>query len=85
MELNPYIGPFLTKNGFLKQLIRKNEYRDNVYYNLECTVTILEDCYEILFEDDFGGEVTMYTDNWSIPQLVGILTWHDLIDKNYIK
>jgi hypothetical protein len=85
MELNPYIGPFLTKNGFLKQLIRKNEYRANVYYNSECTIKVLEDCYEILFEDDFGGEGTMYTDNWSIPQLVGILTWNDLIDKNYIK
>jgi len=85
MELNPHIGPFLLKNGFSKQLVRPNIYRDNVYYNLECTVKVLEDCYEIQFEDDFGGEVTTYTDSWSIPHLVGTLTWNDLIDRNYIK
>jgi hypothetical protein len=27
----------------------------------------------------------MYTDSWSIPHLVGTLTWNDLIDRNYIK
>jgi hypothetical protein len=78
MELNPYIGPFLVKNGFEKQ-------KDSTYYNLECIVTVLEDCYEIQFDEPEVGEVSMYTDSWSIPHLVGLLTWHDLIDRNYIK
>jgi hypothetical protein len=40
--------------------------------------------YEISFETPEHGPVTMYT-SWSIPHLVGTLTWHDLIDKNYKK
>jgi hypothetical protein len=84
-ELNHHIGPFLLKNGFSKHKIRPHVYKNNVYHNSECTVKVLEGCYEIIFEDDFGGEVTTYTDTWSIPHLVGTLTWNDLIDKNYNK
>jgi hypothetical protein len=78
-ELNPHIGPFLLKNGF-----EKFKYEDNIYTNSECTINVLEGCYEILFENEWG-EVSTYTDSWSIPHLVGVLTWHDLIDRNYIK
>lgn len=85
MELNPYIGPFLIKNGFSKQLIRPNIYRDNVYYNPQCTINVVEDSYEISFESDFGEDVTMYTHSHSIYHLIGILTWFNLIDRNYIK
>jgi hypothetical protein len=85
MELNPHIGPFLLKNGFSKHKIRPHVYKDNVYYNSECIVTVLEDCYEIQFDEPEVGEVTTYTDSWSIPHLVGTLTWNDLIDRNYIK
>ena len=77
MELNPYIGPFLLKNGFTK-------HKDNVYCNLECVITVGDGEYEINFETPEHGEVSMYT-SWSIPHLVGTLTWHDLIDKNYNK
>lgn len=77
MEKNPYIGPFLLKNGFK----RNDNYS---YLNLECTINVLDDCYEILFENELG-EVSMYTDSWSMYHLVGILTWNDLIDRNYIK
>lgn len=80
MELNPHIGPFLLKNGFLKDVLN-----DNVYCNLECIVTVLEDYYQIEFDEPDLGEVAMYTDGWSIYHLVGILTWNDLIDRNYIK
>ena len=76
-ELQPYIGPFLLLNGFEKK-------EDNVYTNLKCTVTVLEGCYEIIFQSKYG-EVSTYTDSWSIPHLVGVLTWNDLIDKNYKK
>ena len=78
-ELNPHIGPFLLRNGF-----EKFKYEDNIYTNSECTINVLEGCYEILFENEWG-EVSAYTDSWSIPHLVGILTWNDLIDKNYNK
>jgi len=76
-ELNPYIGPFLLKNGFMKQ-------EDNVYTSPECTIVVFDSDYQIDFIDPQHGPVTMYT-SWSIPHLVGTLTWHDLIDKNYIK
>ena len=77
MELNPYIGPFLLKNGFMKQ-------EDNVYTSPECIITVFDSEYQIDFIDPQYGSVTKYT-SWSIPHLVGTLTWHDLIDKNYNK
>ena len=78
-ELNPHIGPFLLRNGF-----EKFKYENNIYTNPKCTINVLEGCYEILFENEYG-EVSTYTDSWSIPHLVGVLTWNDLIDKNYNK
>ena len=77
MELNPYIGLFLLKNGFEKK-------EDNLYANPKCTIKVEDGDYEISFEDPEHGPVTMYT-SWSIPHLVGTLTWHDLIDRNYKK
>ena len=52
MELNPHIGPFLLKNGFSKDVLN-----DNVYCNLECIVTVLEDYYQIEFDEPDLGEV----------------------------
>ena len=78
MELNPYIGPFLLKNGF------KGSGGDT-YYNLECIINVLDDCYQIDFDHPEYGEVSTYTDSHCIPHLVGVLTWNDLIDKNYKK
>jgi hypothetical protein len=78
MELNPYIGPFLLNNGFEKK-------EDNNYHNSECTIIVNKDYYEVQFiEPDLGG-VSMYTDSLSVYHLVGILTWFNLIDKNYKK
>lgn len=77
-EKNPYIGPFLLRNGF------KGSGGDT-YHNPKCTITVLEDCYQINFNYPEGGKVSAYTDSHSIPHLVGVLTWNDLIDKNYKK
>jgi len=73
-----FIEDFLTRNSF------KN-MGDNTYVNKECSVKILKDCYEIEFVDPDFGEVTMYTGDLNIPQLTGVLTWHNLIDRNYNK
>ena len=80
MEINHHIASFLLKNGFSKHKIG-----DNIYYNSECTITVLDACYKITFNHLEHEEVSTYTDSWSILHLVGILTWHDLIDRNYIK
>ena len=78
MELNPYVGPFLLNNGFEKR-------EDNNYYNSECTVLVVDKYYEVMFKDPICGGSSMFTDSWSIYHLIGILTWFDLIDKNYKK
>jgi hypothetical protein len=79
-DKNPYIGSFLLKNGFSKDILDNNVYR-----NLECIITVLDDCYQIDFDHPEYGSVSTYTDSYSIIHLVGVLTWNDLIDKNYNK
>lgn len=79
-DKNPYIGSFLLKNGFSKDVLDNNKY-----FNLECIITVLDDCYQIDFDHPEYGSVSTYTDSYSIIHLVGILTWNDLIDRNYIK
>jgi hypothetical protein len=74
---NPYIDSFLERNSF------KNVC-PNKWANEKCLVTVLEDCYQIQFTN-FDGDWEMFTDSWSIYHLVGILTWHDLLDRNYSK
>ena len=75
--VNPYVASFLERNEF------KN-VGPNKWANEKCMVTLLEDCYQINFTN-FDGDFEMYTDSWSIPHLVGTLTWHDLLDRNYLK
>ena len=78
-EHNIFIGPFLIRNGFIKK-------ENNIYSNDECTVTVLEDCYQIDFDHpEYGKNIATYTDSYSIMHLIGILTWNDLMDKNYKK
>ena len=77
-ELNPYIGPFLLNNDFEKK-------ENNTYINSECTIIVTKDYYEVQFIEPGFGEVSMYTDSLSIYHLVGLLTWFNLIDKNYKK
>ena len=78
MEPNPYIGLFLLKNSF-----EKKEY--NTYANSKCTVKVVDDYYQIDFYDSELGEGSMYTDSLSMYHLIGILTWYDLMDRNYKK
>ena len=79
MELNPYIGPFLLNNGFEKK-------KANIYITPEgTTIIVTEDQYEVQFTEPDLGEVSMFTDSLSVYHLVGILTWFNLIDKNYKK
>ena len=78
MEINHHIASFLLKNGF-------EEIGGDSYRNPKCTITVLDACYKITFDHLEHEEVSTYTDSWSILHLVGILTWHDLIDRNYIK
>ena len=75
--VNPYIDSFLERNSF------KNVC-PNKWANEKCLVTVLEDYYMIQFTN-FDGDWEMFTDSWSIYHLVGILTWHDLLDRNYAK
>ena len=84
-ELNPYIGPFLLNNGFEKKENNTYFYLDNIYINSECTIVVGKDYYEVQFTEPGLGEVSMYTDSLSVYHLVGILTWFNLIDKNYKK
>ena len=80
MEINPHIAPFLLKNGFSKDVIESN-----TYFNSECIIRVLDDYYQIDFDHPEYGSVSNYTDSLSIPHLVGVLTWNDLIDRNYKK
>ena len=75
---NLFIEGFLTRNGFKKM-------DENNFTSMTCVIQVLKDCYEIQFNDPEFGEVKMYTDNFSIPQLAGVLSWHNLIDRNYSK
>lgn len=77
-DVIPIIKPFLLFNDFV-------EFKENTFKNDKCEVTVLNDCYEIysnkfLPYDEFG---TMYTNNFSIYELIGILTYHKLIKRNY--
>ena len=76
--IEPYIGSFLLKNGF------KGIGGDS-YSNSECIVIVLDDYYQIDFDYPEYGRVSTYTDSLSIYHLIGILTWYDLMDRNYKK
>jgi hypothetical protein len=77
-EKNPYIEPFLLRNGFEKQ-------KNNSYNNLKCIITVLDGYYQIDWNHIEYGEISTYTDSYSLMHLVGVLTWNNLIDKNYEK
>ena len=75
--VNPYVASFLERNSF-------KTVKSNQFVNGLCIVTVLPEIYKINFTN-YDGDFEMYTDSWSIPHLVGVLTWHDLLDRNYIK
>lgn len=63
---------FLEANGF-------KEVKPNTYKNNACEVFISLHRYIIT---DRNGDV-MLSDDFNMYWLVGILTWHGFIDKNY--
>lgn len=86
MELFEYaieqVKPFLLANGFIEENNRR-------FNNDKCTVFIddTEYCIESNQWPDMelGEYGTMYSTNFSIYTLIGILIYNDLIDKNFKK
>lgn len=78
MKRNVFVEVFLLRNEFA-------QVKENTFTNDKCTVTILEDCYQIDWNDSVYGDVTSHTTSESIYHLIGILTWYDLMDRNYKK
>jgi len=66
---------FLIINGF-------EESNDNIFYNRNCNIILHETFYEV-YINKFEG--TIYSSNVEIYWLIGVLTYYNLIDKNYIK
>lgn len=73
---------FLLNNGFEK-------LSEDSFHNGKCQVDEVncKDKYSYymvtLGKDDL--EYQIFSDNLNIYWLIGILTWHDLMDKNYNK
>lgn len=65
---------FLEKNGFT------SDNEGYFFYSKTCRVTINSDYYSVLFYEDFK---TIHSVNLNIYWLIGVLTYHRLIDKNY--
>ena len=78
MKRNVFVEVFLLRNEFA-------QVKENTFTNDKCTVILLEDCYQIDFTDAGYGDMSTYTTSESIYHLVGILTWYDLMDRNYKK
>ncbi|MFX1295600.1 MAG: hypothetical protein ACFFD2_12215 [Promethearchaeota archaeon] len=71
------IEEFLLKNGFKK--LNNTHYENNkcdIYINYKA------EYYLIKFVID-SHVYDVYTTTLKLTELVGELTWHDLIDKNY--
>lgn len=64
---------FLELNGL--------EYKNGSWENDKCIVTIQDDHYHLTFKDSL--EWNMFSNDLNIYWLVGVLTWYDLIDKNF--
>lgn len=76
-----YVSEFLLRNSFM-------ELERNTFSNALSTVVIHDDYYQVIFmypDYNLGDNVEMFTESLNIFQLVGILTWFGLIDRNYSK
>ncbi len=76
-----YVSGFLLRNSFM-------ELNENTFSNALSTVVIHDDYYQVIFMNpdyNLGDNVEMFTESLNIYQLVGILTWFGLIDRNYSK
>lgn len=68
------IEDFLLSNGFIKTAENKFKTRD-------CEVIIHADIYQVKFLNEQTG--SMYSNDKNIYWLIGLLTYNELIDKNY--
>ena len=64
---------FLLKNGFTMPM-------QDTFTNGKCDIGITQQGYKVYIVDDDGF---MYSENHEIYWLIGLLTCHGLIDKNY--
>ena len=71
------IEDFLLKNNFFK----KDEKH---FQNDKCEIFINHPYYGIYFTY-INKPIEMFSNDLNIYWLVGVLTWYDLIDKNYKK
>ena len=71
--MNQYIIAFLKMNGFKR--MEKNSYANDL-----CNVGLHQDGYVIA--NNKGH--TMYTYDFTIYPLIGILTYYELMNKNYL-
>jgi hypothetical protein len=67
---------FLIKNGF------ENNLHTQIFSNDKCQVTIFDKYYEVYTHK---YDTVMFSPTLQIYWLIGVLTYYDLIDKNYIK
>lgn len=66
-----YPEDFLTANGFRKE--------GNLFVNNLCTITVFKNYFGIKY-----GIGEMFSDNKNLYWLIGFLTFHELMDKNYV-
>lgn len=80
------IEQFLINNGFV-EVESPIPLVTSKFENTKCIVYINPSNYEVGFKDtkllDDSYVGLMFSDNLNIYWLVGLLTWYDLIDKNY--
>jgi hypothetical protein len=80
LYLNPYmmehkpIIMFLETNGF-------KQVNDYTWENDKCTVQLLD--FQYIVTDKTPDPGTMFSDNLSIYWLIGVLTYRNLMDRNY--
>lgn len=73
------VKEFLEKNG-----LHFNSEKER-YENTKCTVFIdkIYECYEVKFDME-DKNYTIYSQSLNIYWLIGLLTYENLIDRNYI-
>jgi hypothetical protein len=70
------VTDFLEKNGFVKSKIN-NEYVHRINGSF---VTIFDDYYEVYIPETDG---VMWSNDINIYWLIGVLTYYNLIEKDY--
>ena len=84
------IFEFLNKNdieefSYFEYEVDDQQYNGKYvkYSNKNCVITIHEKRFDVTFKTETGEQGTMYSKDLNIYWLVGVLTWYNLIDKNY--